>query len=435
MMDLKRILLVSIGVVALSLYYFPVVFSFLPMVNTKNLFAAFGLVVAVVEFARNRRQFMDKDFLNIAILAMLVSLAGFFSVTYNSTPDYAYASYIRSFAIWTSAAYFAVSVIKWMHGRLSVNIVCNYLILLCVLQCVSVLLIDTYPGFRSWANSMIPDLSYYESKDRMYGLGPSLDVGGAKFAAVLLMTAYMLTKETIANNVKAVILYILAFIFIFVVGSMVGRTTSIGGGVALLYLLWHNRKSLFAPKNRKFVFLILLALFVGISVAVYYYNNNDAFKENVRFAFEGFFNWWETGKWTTNSTQRWQTMFVWPDNTKTWLIGDGYFDAPSKTNPYYVGPAYTHYYKWTDIGYLRFIFYFGLLGLSLFSIYFCKVAATCASRFKTHRALFLLVLFFNFVVWLKVSTDIYIFFALFLCIPQENDENEVSTTSAAIGRA
>ena len=67
------------------------------------------------------------------------------------------------------------------------------------------------------------------------------------------------------------------------------------------------------------------------------------------------------------------------------------------------------------------------LGLSLFSIYFCKVAATCASRFKTHRALFLLVLLFNFAVWFKVSTDIYIFFALFLCVPQEeNEKNEDS---------
>ena len=216
MMDLKRIFLVSIGVVALSLYYFPVVFSFLPMVNTKNLFAAFGLVVAVVEFARNRRQFMDKDFLNIAILAMLVSLAGFFSVTYNSTPDYAYASYIRSFAIWTAAAYFAVSVIKWMHGRLSVNIVCNYLILLCVLQCVSVLLIDTYPGFRSWVNATIPDMSYYQGIERMYGLGPALDVAGIRFGAVLLAIAHLLTNNKVTINVKSVAAYIVAFIFILV---------------------------------------------------------------------------------------------------------------------------------------------------------------------------------------------------------------------------
>lgn len=419
MMDLKRILLVSIGVVALSLYYFPVTFAVFPVNNTKNLMAAVGAVLAVVEFARNRRQFMDKDFLNIAILAMLVSLAGLLSITYNNTPDYNYTDYIISFVLWTSSAYFAVSVIKWMHGRLSVNIVCNYLILLCVLQCVSVLLIDTYPAVKDFALSNLGELAGIEKIERKYGFGPFLDVAGIRFGAVLLAIAHLLTNNKVTVNAKSVAAYIVAFIFILVVGSMVGRTTSVGGGLALLYLAWHYRADLFSPSNRKYVFLFLSIAVLGYFVVVYLYNHNAAFYENVRFAFEGFFNWWERGEWTTTSTERWKTMFIWPDNTKTWLIGDGYFDAPSKTNPYYVGPAYTHYYKWTDIGYLRFIFYFGLLGLSLFSIYFCKVAATCASRFKTHRALFLLVLLFNFVVWFKVSTDIYIFFALFLCIPTE----------------
>lgn len=421
MMDLKRILLVSIGVVVLSLYYFPVTIAVFPVSNTKNLMAAVGVVLAVVEFARNRRQFIDRGFLSVIVLAMLVSLAGLLSITYNNTPDYNYTDYIISFVLWTSSAYFAVSVIKWMHGRLSVNIVCNYLILLCVLQCVSVLLIDTYPGFRSWVNATIPDMAYFQGIDRMYGLGPALDVAGIRFGAVLLAIAHLLTNNKVTVNAKSVTAYIIAFVFILVVGSMVGRTTSVGGGLALLYLAWHYRATLFSPTNRKYVFLLLSIAVLGSFVVVYLYNHNAAFYENVRFAFEGFFNWWETGEWTTTSTERWETMFIWPDNTKTWLIGDGYFDGPTLIDPFYVGPVYTGFYKWTDIGYLRFIFYFGLFGLSLFSIYFCKVAATCASRFKTHRALFLLVLLFNFVVWFKVSTDIYIFFALFLCI-SENEE-------------
>jgi hypothetical protein len=238
---------------------------------------------------------------------------------------------------------------------------------------------------------------------------------------VLLAIAHLLTNNKVTVNAKSVTAYIIAFVFILVVGSMVGRTTSVGGALALLYLAWHYRATLFSPTNRKYVFLLLFIAVIGSFVVVYLYNHNAAFYENVRFAFEGFFNWWETGEWTTTSTERWETMFVWPDNTKTWLVGDGYFDGPTLIDPFYVGPVYTGFYKWTDIGYLRFIFYFGLLGLSLFSIYFCKVAATCASRFKTHRALFLLVLLFNFAVWFKVSTDIYIFFALFLCIP-ENEE-------------
>ena len=421
MMDLKRILLASIGVVVLSLYYFPVTLAVFPVTNTKNLFAALGLVVAFVEFSRKRTMFLDKGLFGIAVLAALVSMAGLLAVTYNNTPDYAYAGYLISFVIWLSSAYFATSVIKWVHGKLSVEIVCNYLVLLCVLQCVSVLLIDTYPGFRSWANAMIPELSYYESKERMYGLGPSLDVGGARFAVVLIIIAFLLTREKVVNNVKVASAYVFAFIFILVVGSMVGRTTSIGGGVGLAYLLWYNRASILSPKNRKFVFLFLMMAIAGVMISVYYYNNNAAFRENVRFAFEGFFNWWEKGEWQTTSTDRWQSMFIWPDNMKTWLIGDGYFDGPSGTDPYYIGPFNTGFYKWTDIGYLRFIFYFGLLGLSLLIIYFCEVAAYCISRFKECKSMFLLLLLFNFVLWFKVSTDIFLVFALFLCVESKED--------------
>ena len=63
----------------------------------------------------------------------------------------------------------------------------------------------------------------------------------------------------------------------------------------------------------------------------------------------------------------------------------------------------------------------------LFMLYFCKVTAVCASRFIKYRILFLFLLLFNFILWFKVSTDIFLVFALFLCISkEENDEYENS---------
>ena len=68
-------------------------------------------------------------------------------------------------------------------------------------------------------------------------------------------------------------------------------------------------------------------------------------------------------------------MVVFPDNWVTWLIGDGYAANPmDKTlsffDPYYTGPIYHGYYKGTDIGYLRYIFYFGLVGTFVF-VFLC----------------------------------------------------------------
>ena len=424
-MDIKRILLAIISVITLSFFYFPVTFAAFPVSNTKNLMAVLGLVVIVYDVLRKQSALIDEDLFKIGIIAALVSLSGLFAVAYNETPDYTYATYLGSFFIWFFSAYFVVAVIKRLHGMIGAEMICNYLVLLCVFQCISVLLIDNYLGFKNWADSTFVGLSYASEIKRLYGLGASLDVGGSRFAAVLLLIGYMLTLDKITKNTKLMYMYILSFLFILVVGSMVGRTTSVGGGIALIYLLWKNKELLFSPKNRKFLIIFLLVMAVGIRVAVYYYNINTAFRENVRFAFEGFFNWWETGEWKTTSTNKWQTMIIWPDNMKTWWIGDGYFMGPSDIDPYYIGPENPGFYKWTDIGYLRFIYYFGLIGLIIFMLYFCKVAAVCASRFTQYRTLFLFLLLFNFILWFKVSTDIFLVFALFLCISkEENDEYE-----------
>ena len=73
------------------------------------------------------------------------------------------------------------------------------------------------------------------------------------------------------------------------------------------------------------------------------------------------------------------------------------------------------YYKGTDVGYLRFIFYFGLIGLSTFMLFFVKVGQYCIREFPKFKWMFILLLLANFIIWLKVSTDIFLVFALFLC--------------------
>ena len=116
-------------------------------------------------------------------------------------------------------------------------------------------------------------------------------------------------------------------------------------------------------------------------------------------------------------------MYVWPDNLKTWMIGDGYFNNPLDTNPYYIGRgAGAAYYMHTDVGYCRFLFYFGLTGLVLFILYFYKVASVCATRLSRYKSLFFLLLLLNFIVWFKVASDIFLVFALFLCL--SNEENQ-----------
>ena len=64
----------------------------------------------------------------------------------------------------------------------------------------------------------------------------------------------------------------------------------------------------------------------------------------------------------------------------------------------------------------------GLTGLLAFSIFMCRAAQLTVGRFKEYRMMILLLLAVHFIVWLKVSSDCFVIFALLLCIPQEDNE-------------
>ena len=426
MWKLIKILLAGIAV---SFYFFPFEFTFLPGVNTKMAMAGVGLVLYVLDLAKGRAPQINKDGFQIAVIAALVSLCGLASVIINNTNDYTYATYIVSMFVWLGGAYTAIKVVKWLHGYVSVELICNYLIGVCVGQCVLALMIDSIPAFKAIVDRYVVGFDFVDTDaltkaNRLYGIGAGLDVAGTRFAAVLVMIAFMIQKLAGSRFYNYIWLYLVAFLFIGLVGNMMARTTTVGVIVALGY--WVIASGIFnasLKKDNVRVWKYLVgALCIALPIIIYLYSSNQQFYDNVRFAFEGFFSIAETGKWETNSNNILKNMIVFPDNMKTWLIGDGYIENPYNRDPYYVGERWHGYYMGTDIGYLRFIFYFGLIGLFTFILYFFKVAKTCMSRFPKYATMFLLVLAINMIVWLKVSTDIFLVFAIFLCISKEDNE-------------
>jgi hypothetical protein len=413
--------------VAVSFFFFPFEFTFLPGVNTKMAMAGVGLVLYVLDLSKGRASQIMKDGFVIAVLAALVSLCGLASVILNGTNDYTYATYIVSMFVWLGGAYTAIKVVRLVHGYVSVELVCNYLIGVCVGQCIIALMIDWIPAVKIFVDRYVVgfdfvDLEMFSRAKRLYGIGAGLDVAGSRFAAILVMIAMMAQNLSKTRYEKYIWLYLIAFILISVVGNMIARTTTVGILVAVAYWIYSlvkNDES--RGKLRLWKYLILI-LVIFIPVITYLYSVDYNFQNNIRFAFEGFFSMAEKGYWETNSNNILKNMIVFPDNFKTWVIGDGYIENPTGRDPYYVGPAYGGYYMGTDIGYLRFIFYFGMIGLSMFILYFYKVAKACITRFPKYTTMFWLVLAINMIVWLKVSTDIFLVFAIFLCISKEEND-------------
>ena len=131
---------------------------------------------------------------------------------------------------------------------------------------------------------------------------------------------------------------------------------------------------------------------------------------------------WEKGKWEVSSNDiLFDQMIRFPETLETWIIGDGYAANP-KDDPNYIGRIWHGFYMGTDIGYLRFIFYFGLIGALAFIIFICYAAWVCMKRFPNYRIMFFMILLVNLVGWFKVSSDVFLTFAIFLCLSQEEQE-------------
>ena len=422
----------AVGVILTSFYFFPFTFTFLPGVNTKMAMAGVGLVLLGLQLGRARNSIFSKDMVTISLYALMVSFTSFIAVTLNETRDYTYVSYIISMWVWLSAAFVAVKYMRTVHGYISVELVCNYLIVVCVFQCISALIIDAFPVVKNFALAYISDLGptqmeLMKEAGRLFGFGAALDPAGSRFAAVLTIIVFMATRLAATNRNKYLVGYILAFIFIAIVGNMIARTTTVGVIIALAFLLYSIglHRMVISKSTGRIMLWFVGVLVVAVPLLTILYHTNEQFHDNIRFAFEGFFSLAEKGRWEVNSNEILKNMIVFPDNLKTWIIGDGYMLDPTGVDPYYTGPDWGGYYQATDIGYLRFIFYSGLIGLAAMALFIWKAGRISMLKFKDQQMLFWLLLAVNYAVWFKVSTDIFLALALFLVIDkQENEEYE-----------
>lgn len=418
MLKLLKILLTGFLV---SCFYFPVLYTFLPFANTKNLMGALGLVCFLVILIRKREFTIPGDLVVLLLLAGFVSIASLLAINVNQTPDTTYVTYIRSAVIWLSGA-FAVCCIIWLtHKRIDVPLVVNYLAWVCVCQCVISLLIEFIPAVRMFVDSNVQQgQDILQDMGRMYGIGASLDVGGSRFAAVLVGIAFLIVQNKKDREYIPQITLVFAFVFITVVGNMIARTTLVGAGVGLAYIglseIRNIGRSRYDEDYHSSLLSWMVILLIGVPICVLFYNTSPQFHDMVRFGFEGFFNFFEEGHWSTDSTARLETMYVWPDNLQTWLVGDGYFEN-QRNDPNYIGDATTRgFYMGTDVGYCRYIFYFGIIGLITISAVMIYAGVISIKNFPKYSHIFMLGVLCNFIIWLKVSTDLFPFLSLFVAL-------------------
>lgn len=411
---------IVLAIILTSFAVFPIELVWFPGLTLKTAMAPLGLVMMFVNLVRQRHPVLDSGFLLVTIWAAAVSFMSFLSITYNDTNDNSFTGYFISMLVWICAAYVTVSAIKVVHGTVSVKLVANYLIAMCVAQCILAFVISQVPFIENLVNSVFLTGGEEMTKGRLYGIGAGLDIAGLRFMAVLAIIIYVVTHLSEEEEKKYSLLYIVAFFIIALIGNMISRSTVFGVFISLAYLILasfsRDRQTDLMRRIWKKFLLLTGALVFG---AIVLYQTNSSFRNSMHFGFEGFFSLYEKGQWevSSNNSLIWMLKNIKPENTRTWIIGDGYCGDPNN-DPYYIGSQPKGgYYMGTDVGYMRFIFYFGILGTLVFMGYFYQVACVCGRYFPKYKDMFFLILLCNYIGWIKVSTDIFCLFALFLVIP------------------
>ena len=105
------------------------------------------------------------------------------------------------------------------------------------------------------------------------------------------------------------------------------------------------------------------------------------------------------------------------------MIGDGYFADPYDPYKFYMG---------TDMGYLRLIFYCGLVGLFIFATYFACCTYVLCKRDMNLTLFFICLFMIQLIVWIKIPTDTFCFYALVLLSDGQEHQNATCMKRQAI---
>ena len=228
----------------------------------------------------------------------------------------------------------------------------------------------------------------------------------------------MSSNGRVIDNIGMTLFYFISFALIIVVGSMIARTTWVGGILGILYLaLSYLKINKGFISSRQVSFWLILGGITALTilVSIWLYNHNPEFRQNLRFGFEGFFNWAETGVFRTDSTDKLnRIMWVWPTDTRSWIIGTGLF---------------ADWVYGTDIGYCRFVLYCGLVGMVIFSLFFIFNGLSVIHLLPGTKYLPLFLIALTFIIWLKVSTDIFFIYAVLFSLAGLQEKPCVSSTT------
>jgi len=356
-----------------------------PRLNLIDLMAMSTSLLAIVcLFKLSLQGYIEKFSLNLLFYLCAILLLSFFHYYISGKGDTTGIGSIFKQIIYFLSAYLIVEFAFNKYGEGARDKLYKAVVHSTALNGFCVIVFFIFPGISSFAASFLNytrQLNWLDTGHRMF----DLSLGGGASASFVFSLAFLLGLFLIQKKFNRYLL--LSLIIIGISTLMMGRTGLYLIFVFLIGFLIINLKA----NMRKFFKFFILASF--ISILVIFFNklnilNVDLSKFNdlIDWAFEMFINYSSSGSLESSTTNAISNMWFYPIQTEHFMYGDGNFGR-TEFLPFIP----------SDVGYVRAIFGYGIIGAMLLSFLFIYIAATPflihkKNNFDTYLPLIMVIL-------------------------------------------
>lgn len=381
-------------------------FIFIPL-GINRFFGILGVLFYICDITTRKRILLGtraylKPIIVLLIPIILVSICTCFI---NNTTDFIFVRYAISMILGYFAMYLFAYLFYRTYGLVDIKVVMRYYIAVCLLYVVIGLLCFLIPSLYSFLIGLqrISDGAMSAMTrtlgSRIIGIGSNFFTSALVNGTVLITTALFY----IAYNHKSSqrFLLLVSFSMIGILAMMMARTAFFGLIIGIGIIIIGS----FSGTGSFFKSIIPFMMLGGglVILSNYFYGISSDSEKLFSFAFEMFESQSESGKFETHSMSALYEMWnILPDTLTTWLIGDGLWSNNDGS-----------YYKYIDLGYLRDLWYFGLIGtFFLFRYYYYSLKLVFIKKklfTPYHRIAFWSLFLFVLIVNAKGPGDLFLY--------------------------
>lgn len=399
-----------IAFVLIFLYCANIQFIFLPeLVRSKLIIGVVGFFYFVFTSSRVSvfKKFRPLFYALIPLIFWML-----LSIIVNQSPDWWFIRFSIIQIIYICGAWMIIK----LCGIDGVEAVARFLMIYVFVQNSIAFFGLQFPEVRNIVESTSFEKSFEITGNQLtyrgLGFGDHVFFGGGVWACIgMLMTVYLYKKKRLS-----IVCFIGLYIYIFFTGLFVARTTI--AGLFTIFLI-------FTPLKKYWYKMIWVGAGGIIFLMLFGAIENWMLKNgySIGNAFEIYNTFMSTGELTTSSSEGTRQMWtIIPDNLKTWLIGDARYDDPKGG-----------YYMQTDVGYLRVIWYGGVIGLFLYlrQIYrFCHlVQRKNSGDYYTKKLLLYYFILVLILLWKGHSDTSCVLYLMFCASVNSVVKNEIQYLS------